>query len=266
MNKFYRLLILTYFILSLSLSAQLSIMTYNIHAFPYLISGNQPQTILNKIEESSYPYDIVFIQENWIFNTNYFNNQNSKYNWIVSKNNSGLSFAFHSDLKTIFNHEEMFSECSGWLFNANDCWASKGFMHSIIEFEGSNIHLYNTHLDAGISSQDGKVRNQQLSELLSYINNISKDNPLIICGDFNYNYKKSQDSLIIIDFMNQLDLKNIDWISESNYQGWMLDYVFYRSSKEINIDPIEVQINFDLIDLSDHPPIQVKFEILKLDE
>ena len=65
MSQFYKIVVLGSIFISLSFSAQLSIMTYNIHAFPYLISGNQPQAILSKIEEFSYPYDIFFIQENF---------------------------------------------------------------------------------------------------------------------------------------------------------------------------------------------------------
>ena len=70
----------------------------------------------------------------------------------------------------------------------------------------------------------------------------------------------------ILDFANQLDLKRINWIMGSDYKGSELDYIFYRGNHSTTIVPIESQINFSLINFSDHPPIGVTFQILQLNE
>ena len=273
MNKILLYLI----IMKTVLGAELQIMSYNIHGFGYLISGSKPKSIIDEIFHSTENYDIIFIQENWIFDYSFFENYNSKYNWeipqnkkfdcflkLFNPNNSGLTFAFKSDLDIIENNERMFSNCYGWILNKNDCWASKGFMHSIIQIEGSDIHLYNTHLDAGNTIEDSNTRDKQLTELWDYIKITSNNYPLIICGDFNYNYNNPKDSQKILDFSKSLNLKSVDFMTGSDYQvnqREIVDYIFYRDNMKINMKPIKININNDLIDYSDHPPIQVKFEI-----
>ena len=162
MNKSFqkiiiKLLLLYLIIIRTVLGTELQIMSYNIHGFGYFLSGSKPQSIIDKFYHSAENYDIIFIQENWIFDYSFFENYNSKYKWEIPQNtkfdwplqlfnstNSGLTFAFNSDIDIIENNEEMFSNCYGWILSGNDCWASKGFMHSIIKLQGNDIHLYNT--------------------------------------------------------------------------------------------------------------------------
>ena len=79
-------------------------------------------------------------------------------------------------------------KCNGIIFNANDCFASKGFIYARIQIENIFFDIYNTHLDAGNSKKDRIVRANQLNILKQYIYDKSYGEKIIICGDLNIDY------------------------------------------------------------------------------
>ena len=73
------------------------------------------------------------------------------------------------------------------------------------------------------------VREQQLDFLTNYITKKSSNHSLIICGDFNINYKKN--ASLINNFINDLNLK-----SHSNINSNTVDYIFFRDSNDLFLD------------------------------
>ena len=74
---------------------------------------------------------------------------------------------------------------NGILDAANDGLTPKGFLKCTVDFNGVLIDVYNAHLDANGSLADCAAKKAQLEQLKAYINENSKDMPVVITGDMN---------------------------------------------------------------------------------
>ena len=256
-------------------SQNLNLLTYNIHGLNPIVAGDDPYNripiILSKIVE----YDIIFFQENWIYDNNSFSSMLQSYNvfttsdskffWpinkIINSNGAGLSLAISKSMDVIDANEYLFKNCSGWLSKDNDCLASKGFQHLRVRIDGKILDLYNTHFDAGRSESDKNVRLSQLNQLQKYIKANSTNYPVIIAGDLNILYESSEYEIIdsfIID--NKFALA--DWSSDlSKSKFGKLDYILYKSSNGTGISLEKCKVDTNLRSLSDHPAIQAVFNL-----
>ena len=248
------------------------VLTYNIHALHPLIAGDDPHFRVPKILEKSIDYDFIFIQENWIYDYDYLDkllpshqfivSDKSKFFWplnyLINANGSGLTMIVSDEYKVLNFHEEKFNYCNGWFSDANDCLGSKGFQHIQLEISGRRVDFYNTHLDAGNSEADISTRQKQVIHIIDYIKNHSDLHPIILCGDLNINKIGSKEEKILDRLIEDLDLDIVDWSSENLYDKEVLDYILYRGF-EINNNLFG--INYNLLGLSDHPPISASFYI-----
>ena len=260
----------------LLLSSDISVLTYNIHALSPIIAGDDPHLRIIKILDNSQSYDLIFIQENWIFqdddlksklpNHNLVISNESKFIWPLStwinSNGSGLTIGISDEYKIIDSHEEKFNTCSGWLSKGNDCLSSKGFQHIKIKIDDQRIDIYNTHLDAGNSSVDIATREKQISHIVNYILENSINHPLILSGDLNINQLDINENKTIEGLVNKLEMNIVDWSSKNPYEREVLDYILYRG---LNLDENKFGVNATLLGLSDHPPIEANFTIKKVD-
>ena len=158
--KLYKKLIIIFLIhFCFSNPQRLDILSYNIYGLNPIFIKDKSSDRIKKIFEVSKNYDIIFYQENWFYQDLLFENFD-KYNIIIGsktkfiqKNNpkrsSGLNVIIKENINIYKYEEHSFSTCNGWLFNYNDCLATKGFIYSEILIENNIISLYNTHLDAG---------------------------------------------------------------------------------------------------------------------
>ena len=186
-----------------------------------------------------------------------------KNNFLINNNvhrSSGLNIALSSNFDIIHNEHILFSDCNGYLSNFNDCFASKGFIYTLISNGDYKINLYVTHLDAGYSTGDIESRKIQLKELSNHILNIKNKYPMIISGDFNINYYT--DAEIINNFMIENNLNILRW-DEKIEINEMIDYIFYKSGKKNSINILRFGINQSMIDRSDHPPIELYFNLIE---
>ena len=263
-------------VVQLLLSSNISVLTYNIHALSPIIAGDDPHSRIIKILDNSQSYDLIFMQENWIFqhsdlksklpNHNLIISNESKFVWPLStwinSNGSGLTIAISDKYEIIDSHEEKFNTCSGWLSKANDCLSSKGFQHIKIKVNNQRIDIYNTHLDAGNSSVDIATREKQISHIVNYILENSINHPLILSGDLNINQLDINENKTIEGLVNKLEMNIVDWPSKNPYEREVLDYILYRG---LNLDENKFGVNATLLGLSDHPPIEANFTIKKVD-
>jgi hypothetical protein len=123
--------------------------------------------------------------------------------------------------------------------------------------------MYNTHLDAGKSKKDIRVREMQLQSLKDYIQFNSSSYPLIIAGDINFNLLYHSSKEIINGFMSDLNLQMVNWSVNSIDEIVVGDYLFYRESDTMKISLISGGVEQKLLGLSDHPPISALFDIRK---
>ena len=258
-------------------SVEVNILTYNIHGLSPIFAGDKPKERIPSILDKSKGFDIILLQENWIFSNEEIAEELSGYEIMVSNkskfknpikcllnpNGSGLSIGVKDSISLLNLDEYSFDGCSGWLFRANDCLATKGFQRISIQIDGERLDIYNTHLDAGEHPNDIDVRIAQLESLKEYINSYSLSYPLIIAGDMNINLLNIQSRELINRFMIDLNLKMIDWSIEITDNNSILDYMFYRGSELVEVSLINGGVNQDLLGLSDHPPISGLFNIRK---
>lgn len=86
----------------------------------------------------------------------------------------------------IYNIERVEWEAyNGILDAANDGLTPKGFLKCTVDFNGVLVDVYDTHLDANGSLADCAAKKAQLEQLKAYINENSKDMPVVITGDMN---------------------------------------------------------------------------------
>ena len=258
MNYIIKIIIFTFFLaFAFSNETNLNILNFNIHGF----GGKKIVKKVNRIVDKIKNFDIIFIQENWV-HQKLFNNKLLNH-YLISSNkknktiyNSGLTVGIHNDYNVIDYEEMLFKECNGIIFNGSDCLASKGVIYTRINKDDRYLDIYNTHLDSGNSKCDKKIRAKQLRFLINYISDKSKNNSVIICGDFNINYRNNPS--LIDDFMNELKLK-----SHNSLKTNTVDYIFYRDSRDLEFDIIgrNTQINDSLYYLSDHKPLSVLFNL-----
>jgi endonuclease/exonuclease/phosphatase (EEP) superfamily protein YafD len=132
-----------------------------------------------------------------------------------------------------------------------------------IQIDGERVDIYNTHLDAGKSKKDIRVRKEQLHSLKNYIELNSSPYPIIIAGDINFNLSDHSSKAIINGFMSDLNLEMVDWSIDSLNQVVVDDYLFYRESDTMGILLISGGVDQKLSGLSDHSPIGAIFDIRK---
>ena len=93
--------------------------------------------------------------------------------------------------------------------------------------------------------------------LTNYIVKKSKNQSLIICGDFNINYKKNASD--VDNFISNLNLK-----SHSSINSDTVDYIFYRDSNYLLFEVKDENMEIDSLDqLSDHAPLSILFNLLE---
>ena len=95
--------------------------------------------------------------------------------------NGGISLLSRFPIRDVFT--ETFDTCS-----FDDCLASKGFIHAVIEISKSlRVNVIASHLDAGSSAEDRIARQQQIRKIRRYMDEheVGRDWPTLLMGDLN---------------------------------------------------------------------------------
>ena len=240
-----------------------SLITYNIHALPRLITLDDTYDRVKKIAtllEASQT-DIIHIQEDWtdyghaILTENLPNYNilrlDEKQNFTVF--GSGLSSC--SRLAIASNGSaasamEIYTDKYGY----DDMWANKGFIAKRFFFEEGAVDFYNTHMDAQQKTGDKDARRKNAEQLSAFINTWSKDYPVIVAGDTNLG-SSTED----VDTFNFL-LENSDLTdaaeTNSNLLG-RIDKILFKSSTDISLTVEYFDILEGFNNLSDHDPLNI---------
>lgn len=95
--------------------------------------------------------------------------------------NGGVSLLSRYPIRDVFT--ETFETCA-----FDDCLASKGFLHAVIEVsESLRVNVLASHLDAGSSKADRRARHQQVENIRRYMDDheVGRDWPTLLMGDLN---------------------------------------------------------------------------------
>tara|TARA_Y100000590_G_scaffold380960_1_gene449682 strand:+ start:57 stop:920 length:864 start_codon:yes stop_codon:yes gene_type:complete len=258
-------------------SEEIKILVYNTHGLPSAFAGDDPEERFPLIGEKTKGYQLSLLQEDFAHHDLLLENLNKES--VVMRGNANSKslcpFCSGSGLTIISNLEkdwqlevnsEAFGSCSGWLGGLNDCFASKGFQLARIQTPSEkSLYILNTHLDAGRSTSDRRVRAQQLNKILAKVKQETSKEALIVVGDLNLRWNDPKDRALLENFMADLTL--IDPITETQSEReWpILDYILYRNGQTTSLQVLEVgedpKFQYENGPLSDHPALFIKLLI-----
>ena len=255
-------------------SEEIKILVYNTHGLPSAFAGDDPEERFPLIGKKTKAYQLSLLQEDFAHHELLLKNLNKESIAIRGNgNNKSLCpFCSGSGLTMISNFErewqlevnsEAFNSCSGWLGGLNDCFASKGFQLARIETPSEKyVFILNTHLDAGRSTSDRKVRADQLNQILAKVEKVIDGEALIVAGDLNLRWNDPQDSHLLETFKKDLGLLD-SFGGVKNRPS--LDYILYRNGTDTTLEVLEVGIDsdfqYDNKPLSDHPALFIRLLI-----
>lgn len=261
-------------------SSELRVLTYNTHGLPSWLISDDPKMRLPIISGLTNAYDLALIQEDFAYPELLASSAEHPVielgnppravwmRWLPMFSGSGLTTLSSVPLADgAAVTREPLGVCSGWLGEANDCWASKGFLRLRVQLpQGSRIDVYNLHLDAGHSDNDRDARRIQLERLGARVAELSDGEALIVAGDFNLNGSNSADALLLGGFRTELGLRDS---GARNPEGGsfpnQLDYLLYRDGDRTTLEVLEAgpasEFKRDEVPLSDHPALFARFRI-----
>ncbi len=136
---------------------------------------------------------------------------------------------------------------------------SRTVLQTYLEFKKENkpLTVYNVHLTHLVSSNGTRIK--QMNSFLSTIN--SKQEPIIIAGDFNFMYNKKRFEKIIERYnlkeaTNNINYTNLTRVLKIFSAKVKLDYILYRNIKKVSTVRLEKMS-------SDHYPVISKFTLTK---
>ena len=258
-------------------SEEIKILVYNTHGLPSAFVGDDPEERFPLIGEKTKAYQLSLLQEDFAHHELLLKNL-SKESIAIRGNGNNKSlcpFCSGSGLTMISNFErewqlevnsEAFNSCSGWLGGLNDCFASKGFQLARIETPLEKyVFILNTHLDAGRSTSDRKVRADQLNQILAKVGKVIDEEALIVAGDLNLRWDDPQDIHLLEAFKKDLGLLDSFVGVKPDKNRPSLDYILYRNGTDTTLEVLEVGIDsdfqYDNKPLSDHPALFIRLLI-----
>jgi endonuclease/exonuclease/phosphatase family metal-dependent hydrolase len=254
------------------------VLSYNTHGLPAYAAFDDPEHRFPIIGRKAREYDVAMLQENFRWDEklregsgpwtalpgNPSRFAGSTLCWLLC-DGAGLTLATRLPREAIVALERRpYDACSGWLLGANDCLATKGFLHARVRLGGYDVHFVNTHLDAGGSPEDRAARRAELAQLRAYLESAAAGGALVLGGDLNLDAANAEDAALRDEFAAALGLADTGAAPRPD-EGWeRLDYLYRRDGAEVALDVIEAGEAREFVDeagtpLSDHPALFARF-------
>ena len=275
----------------------ITLLSYNIHGISGLIAKDDPRDRMPTIGWLTHKYDVVLFQEDFEYHgelAQQFANTSNGYRGNGIGSRPDLIFAklvtfpififiprfsppYGAGLSTFVDNEhsvpksavsEAYSSCHGWINHAADCWSAKGYQRVTVHTgDGTEVDIYNTHLEAGDSEGDFIVRRQQLHQLADAMERLSEGRAVIVAGDFNTAMIRPADREMVLEFRNRLGLRDSGAAPELPI--WReRDVILFR---EAGSTVIEVEAAGEALEftgrgtsLSDHAALYARFHLRTL--
>lgn len=272
--------------------------TYNVDGFPKCLGGNSNskfKSLLSKLESSD--FNIVLMQEMFTKDKHSFLRDQDRISKDAypyrSKHWRGGSLSFGDGLVRLsdfpfdmdnrddndyslktFESEE-YDDCNNdFIGGSVDCLTEKGFTVAVHEItQDFNVHVYNTHMEAGSKSSDVKVKQKQFDQLADFINAYSNGASIVLGGDFNAKWEdnsaKEEYQEMWENFLTTTGLRlacqDLITSSDDSIENCASDFkadtdqILYRNTNseyELSLDSYQI-LDFDGV--SDHEPNRAQF-------
>lgn len=260
------------------------VLTYNVAGLPEGLSSSKPSVNTPLIGPLLNGYDLVLLQETWQTpDPNPLAPLRGYHEILVAasdhpykttpamqpfgSNPSRIS-ALLSDGLNVFSRSELgetqrvaWSTCVN---TDNDCLAFKGFaMTPLWLAEGTQVHVYDLHMEAGESEQDDTARAGDIDQLLAFIAQQSQDVAVILGGDFNLNTDREPQATQFAHLLSAAALTDA-CTDRGCPQPGNIDKLLFRSSAQVTLRAESwsyedhVFVTPDGNPLSDHLPVAVR--------
>jgi endonuclease/exonuclease/phosphatase family metal-dependent hydrolase len=260
-------------------AVELRVLSYNTHGLPAYAAFDDPERRFPIIGRKAREYDVALLQENFRWDAQLraespawtaLAGNASRFvgSWACSVlcDGAGLTFTTRLPREAVLELENRaYDACSGWILGANDCLATKGFMHARVLLGGAyEVHFVNTHLDAGRAPEDREARRAELAQLRAYLEGAAAGAALVLGGDLNLDAADPADVAIRDEFAAALGLADTGAAALPD-EGWdHLDYLYRRDGTEVALDLLEAGEAREFVDeagapLSDHPALFARF-------
>jgi endonuclease/exonuclease/phosphatase family metal-dependent hydrolase len=263
----------------------LNVLSYNIFLLTPPISFSNQTTRAEHIKNSVSNYDVLFIQEAFDNTTRedhlipelttLFPYHTNVLDLPGTVNEDGGTM-FFSKWPIVYDTGHVYQSCFSF-----ECLSNKGISYAKINKLGQSYHLFNTHTQAFIGTEEIASRKNQINEFRAFIDflNIPTDEPVIVGGDLNVdmyaNHSQEYDSMFI--FLNAMEPQYLGhpytFHPAYNYYATSgpdeyLDYLlpiadFKQPISFFNEARILRQINHSMwgkFDMSDHFAVYGRFE------
>jgi endonuclease/exonuclease/phosphatase family metal-dependent hydrolase len=231
---------------------------------------------------SQYDFSIIHVQEDFNYHATLYANDDHPYRTATS---GGVPFG--SGLNTLSNFDWIDFERIKWDTCSNasgaDCLTPKGFTFMRAKIaDGVWIDVINLHADAGSETEDGVARAANLQQVSNYISTYSTGNPVLVFGDTNSRYTRTEDIPRLFSTANGMKDPWVELVKGGNAPAAgsdalvcdnpsavttceTVDKVWYRGSAAINLQATSFDYVGDMFlqadgsILSDHNPVLVDF-------
>ena len=260
-------------------------LSYNVAGLPEGLSSSHPERFTQYISPLLNGYDLVVVQESWqtpdpnpfaptrVYHEILAADADHPYKSIPAEQPLGMDprrpealLADGLNQFSRFPFEPVIREAwAGCDNSAADCLAFKGFSVARTTFaDGVTIDVYNLHAEAGGTPHDEQLRDEGITQLLTFMNEYSGGGAVIVGGDFNLHTDEEPDSSQFQRLLAEGGLTDV-CASLGCPQPGRIDKFLFRSSDRIEIEATWWRFETDVFvspegeALSDHDPLAVRF-------
>jgi endonuclease/exonuclease/phosphatase family metal-dependent hydrolase len=255
-----------------------SVLSYNTHGLPSWAAGDAPEERFPRIGALVRAYDVVLLQEDFAHHVRLLRGAGDRVAWrgnqsrfrgsplcLLFCEGSGLTLLSGLQRDWLLGvASRAYRSCAGWLGGANDCLATKGYQHARLLLGGEfEVHVVNTHLDAGRDPDDRAARREQLAELRRHLERQAAGAALLLGGDLNLDAADPADAALRDEFVAGLGLLDTGAAAGRGSAWERLDYLFHRDGTGVMLEVLEAGEAREFVDerarpLSDHPALYAR--------
>ncbi|MDD9936628.1 MAG: endonuclease/exonuclease/phosphatase family protein [Myxococcales bacterium] len=260
-------------------------LTYNVAGLPETLSSSMPERFTPMIGPLLNGYDLVLVQESWLTPDpnpgeplrvyhellleeveHPHTSEPAEVPWGMDERRPSALLGDGLNRFSEFPFEEVTRVA--WdicVDTAADCLALKGFSMARTTLEdGVTVDIYNLHMEAGGSPEDDAARAAGIEQMIEFMATMSDGRAVIVGGDFNLHIDSEPDGTLFEHLLDETGLTDVCTQLGCDEPG-SIDKFLYRSSEDVRIDALSWSNDSDVFqsdtgeDLSDHPPIAVRF-------
>ena len=249
-------------------SGTLSVLTYNVHGLPSMITGDDTTARIAQIAPRLDAFDIVGLQEDFIDSNHAVlaaavtHTTKEHFDDVLPDRAYGSGITTFARFVSLASEGRHFSTCVGLLDHASDCLASKGFLMVRLQLAlGVELDVYVTHLEAGGSDEDMAARVIQVDEILAAMAELSAGRALIFMGDTNLRFGDSAAEKALLEHIEAGASLSRVCAAVDCAEPDRIDRIYFRSSDAVTLTPTAWRVvpgfvDSEGVDLSDHMPIE----------